>query len=153
MYSVGGVDLISLGLGIWLLALSYFFWKEKNYLRQLFPKSDQRDIRNKFKEVLEAIEVFTKSEQIVNKHLGEIERESLGYVQKLAILRYNPYNDTGGDQSFSVVILNGKLDGFLLTSLHSRSGTRVYTKVVKGGKSEVELSKEEAEVLQKGINS
>jgi len=67
--------------------------------------------------------------------------------------KYNPYNDTGGDQSFSLVLLDGKLNGTILTSLHSRSGTRIYAKVIKKGESELDLSKEEKEVLKKAIQN
>lgn len=138
---------------IWLSILSYLYWKEQNYLHHLFPKSGARDIRNKFKELVEIISGVVKENQALNRHLREVSKEGLGHLQKVAILRYNPYNDTGGDQSFSFALLDGKLNGSILTSLHSRSGTRIYIKVVKKGESDLELSKEEREVLEEAKQS
>lgn len=138
---------------LWLLVLSLLVWKERSYLRQLFPKTGDRDIRNKFKEVLEALEAVEGRNEVLNKNFKELAREGLEYIQRVEVLRYNPYGDTGGDQSFSVVLLNGKLNGLILTSLHSRAGTRIYTKPIKDGKSELELSKEEREVLKKATGS
>ena len=68
--------------------------------------------------------------------------------QQVGIVRFNPFEDTGGNQSFAVALLDAHGDGFVLSSLHSRVGTRVYAKVVAGGTAEATLSKEEAEALR-----
>lgn len=151
MYSVGGAEILSLVLLIWILVLTYFFWRERNFLRQLFPTSEGRDIRQKLKELLGVIEEYGKKEAILVKNLRGLNREGLGHVQKVAILRYNPYGDTGGDQSFSAAFLDGRLNGVVITSLHSRAGTRVYAKTISTGQSELGLSKEERQVLAKAI--
>jgi hypothetical protein len=76
------------------------------------------------------------------------------HFQKIGFLRYNPFSDTGGDQSFCLCVLNQHNTGFLLTSLHSREQTRIYAKSIIEGKSiQAELSKEESEVLQKALSS
>ena len=68
--------------------------------------------------------------------------------QRVGIVRFNPFEDTGGNQSFAVALLDAHGDGFVLSSLHSRVGTRVYAKVVAGAKAEATLAKEEAEALR-----
>ncbi|MBI2593670.1 DUF4446 family protein [Candidatus Daviesbacteria bacterium] len=136
---------------IWLLILTFLTLKQKNFLKSLFPKDQRRDIRNKFQEVLEVISGFEKTIQILENRLTGFKRDSLGNIQKLAVLRYNPYNDTGGEQSFSLVLLDGKMNGVLITSLHSRAGTRIYLKNILLGKSELELSKEEDRALRRAI--
>ncbi len=136
-----------------LLGLGFIFWKERGSLHKLFPKSGERDIRNKFQEVLLEIEDFKRQNLNLNKSFRSLFKEGLNHIQRVSILRYNPYEDTGGDQSFSIAILSGNLDGMILTSLHSRSGTRVYVKPVVNGKSEVDLSKEESQVLSKAKNN
>jgi hypothetical protein len=72
--------------------------------------------------------------------------------QRVGIVRFNPFEDTGGNQSFAVALLDAHGDGFVLSSLHSRLGTRVYAKVVAGGKAEATLSTEEAEALRLALN-
>lgn len=152
MYSAGAAEALGIGSLIWLAILSYFFWRERSYLRQLFPKSDARDIRNKFKELIELINEFDKRGTQVEKHLRQVQKDGLYHIQKVAVLRYNPYNDTGGDQSFTAAMLDGSLNGLILTSLHSRSGTRIYIKSINKGKSDLDLSKEEGKVLKEVLD-
>jgi hypothetical protein len=67
--------------------------------------------------------------------------------QKISIVRFNPFGDTGGDQSFSLAVLDAHNSGYVLTSIHSRTGTRVYVKPVDLGKSKYTLSEEERQAL------
>ncbi len=152
MYSVWVLGGIILLVGGWLGVLSYLIWKEKGYLKELFPKETQGDIREKFEEVLKVLAESQRRDQILNRNLRQISKEGLNHIQKIAVLRYNPYQDTGGDQSFSVAVLNGLGGGFVLTSLHTRGGTRVYTKNIEEGKSSLKLSKEEEEVIVKALS-
>jgi hypothetical protein len=71
--------------------------------------------------------------------------------QKISIVRFNPFGDTGGDQSFSLAVLDGHDSGYVLTSIHGRQGTRVYVKPVDFGKSKYTLSAEEQQSLQQAI--
>ena len=152
MYSVWAVAVTG-AFFIWLVILTFLVLKQKSFFKELFPKDNSRDIRNRFKEVLEAIARFEKENQILDNRLTGFKKDSLGNLQNLAVLRYNPYNDTGGEQSFSLALLNCRLNGIVLTSLHSRSGTRIYLKDIKNGKSQLELSKEEAQVLEQAVET
>jgi hypothetical protein len=67
--------------------------------------------------------------------------------QKISIVRFNPFGDTGGDQSFSLAVLDAHNSGYVLTSIHGRTGTRVYVKPVDLGKSKYTLSDEEQQAL------
>ena len=151
MYPFGWEQILIIVLLFWTSTLTLLFLLEKEHYKKLFPKEGGRDFRNKFKELVEIIEAVEGRAVNLEKNLRGFKKESLANIQRFSILRYNHYNDTGGDQSFSLVLLDGKLNGFLLTSLHSRSGTRVYTKIIDGGKSDLELSKEEQEVLGKAL--
>lgn len=70
------------------------------------------------------------------------------HFDRVGLVRFNPFEDTGGNQSFALVLLDGNSDGFVISSLHSRTGTRMYAKAVKGGTAEAALSAEEAQALQ-----
>ncbi|HEX3082465.1 MAG TPA: DUF4446 family protein, partial [Candidatus Saccharimonadia bacterium] len=67
--------------------------------------------------------------------------------QKISIVRFNPFGDTGGDQSFSLAVLDAHDSGYVLSSIHGRQGTRVYVKPVDFGKSKYQLSAEEEQAL------
>ena len=73
--------------------------------------------------------------------------------QRIGLVRFNPFDDTGGNQSFALAILDEYGDGFVLSSLHARAGTRVYGKAIKHGSSDSNLSQEEGEALRQALST
>ena len=73
-------------------------------------------------------------------------------LQKVGIVRFNPFKETGGDQSFSVAVLDADNNGFVITSHYGRESNRVYAKPINNGASSYSLSKEEQEAINKAIN-
>jgi hypothetical protein len=71
---------------------------------------------------------------------------------RLGLVRFNPFDDTGGNQSFALAILDANNDGFVVTSLHSRTGTRLYAKAIFGGVSETTLGAEEAQAVEIAVS-
>jgi hypothetical protein len=71
--------------------------------------------------------------------------------QRVGLIRYNPFEETGGNQSFALALLDSAGDGWVLSSLHARSGTRVYAKAVKAGRADTALSDEETAAIQKAM--
>ena len=67
--------------------------------------------------------------------------------QKIAIVRFNPFGDTGGDQSFALAVLDAHNSGYVLSSIHGREGTRSYVKPIDFGSSKHTLSSEEKQAL------
>jgi hypothetical protein len=129
--------------------------------------SQARNLRGRFADVLggtdaDSIESALNSHidqvQKVDKRLGELETEyrrlsvtgSLA-SQKISIVRFNPFGDTGGDQSFSLAVLDAQDSGYVLTSIHGRQGTRVYVKPVDMATSKYTLSAEEQKALDQAI--
>jgi len=74
-------------------------------------------------------------------------------VQRVGLVRFNPFEDTGGNQSFALALLDANGDGLIVSSLHARTLTRVYGKAVVGGKSEAALSDEESAALRQALAS
>ncbi len=108
-------------------------------------------IIREYKSLIKGIsEGYLKGKEIVDisKRLKVLEEEGVSHVQKINALRFNPFNEEGGDNSFTICLLNGKNDGILLTGLHTREKTRMYAKRIVNGKSEYELSKEEKKVIE-----
>lgn len=140
MYPVG-LWIIALGLIIlWLLVLTALILKQRYVLDRLFPGQD-KGVQEAFEKAL-----------TVALQLREFKKESLSNIQRVYLKRYNPYQDTGGNMSFSVALLDGRGDGIVITSLHSRSATRIFAKTVKRGKEDDhELSTEEREVVDKAF--
>jgi hypothetical protein len=86
-----------------------------------------------------------------NKQKSQSIGENINDV-KINILRFNPFENIGGDQSFILTILDHNNDGVVLTSLHNRDLTRIYAKPVKKGEGDnITLSKEEKLAIVKTI--
>jgi hypothetical protein len=102
----------------------------------------------------ETVEHYFSSVKNIEAELGTIRKNyerlssiAAASIQKTAIIRFNPFQTTGGDQSFVLALLDNHDNGLILTSIHSREGTRVYIKPVQYGASDHTLSKEEQSAL------
>ena len=69
------------------------------------------------------------------------------HLQHLALVRFNPFRNTGGDQSFALALADGHGDGAVLSSLHARDTTRVYAKPLLGWESSHPLTVEEKQAI------
>jgi hypothetical protein len=81
--------------------------------------------------------------------LPVVEDQGARAVQRVGVVRFNPFEDTGGNQSFALALLDSKGDGVVMSSLHTRQATRIYLKPILNGRSETALSDEETEALRK----
>lgn len=74
-------------------------------------------------------------------------------IHKVSMLRFNPFKDIGGDQSFSLALMDGNLNGVVISSLYNRDGVRVYAKALKRGHSEkYPLTEEEKHAIALAAN-
>lgn len=146
---LGQQVLIGLGgvLVFWLVVLSIWFFRISNHYKKLVGNTKREDL----KEILENL--LSQQSEVREKlidTLGEIEvanKKSLANIQKIGIVKFNPYREAGGNHSFALCLLNGHDNGFIILSLHGREGSRLYLKEVKQGKAQYELSKEEQQSL------
>lgn len=78
-----------------------------------------------------------------------IEKTLMHSVQGMGMVRFSAYADTGGDQSFSLALVDGRGDGVVLSGLYARDATRVYAKPIEGWSSPRSLTDEEGLALSK----
>ncbi len=74
-------------------------------------------------------------------------------IQKIGLVRYNPFEDNGGNLSFSIALLDDHNNGVVITSMHGREHNRIYSKPVKKGKSEFQLTAEEEQAISESKNN
>jgi len=117
-----------------------------------FFKKNKRRPEN-LKEVLQYIKKIEEKIEDISKDLDGTRKMAEISLQKVGVVRFNPFKDMGGDQSFSIALLDSKNNGLVISSLYSREGNRVYTKPVKGGQSEYQLSGEEKEAILRARGS
>ena len=77
-----------------------------------------------------------------------LELRSRGSLQHIGLVRFNPFEDTGSDQSFAIALLDDRRDGLVISSLHGRATTRVFAKPVENGSSRHTLSDEESKAIR-----
>lgn len=138
---------IEAGLAIWLL----------------FQASSLRRIRRQVLTMLRGLPSATLEDALLND--GRLLRETVDRVEKLAIaqkqlesrikgclqrvgiVRFRAFEDTGSDLSFSIALLDSCNNGVVLTGLYGRSESFIFAKPVKGGESPYPLSQEEREAI------
>jgi hypothetical protein len=69
-------------------------------------------------------------------------------LQRVGVVRFNPFDDVGGDQSFSVALLDAAGNGIVISSLFGRRESRVYVKPIDKGQSKYPLSGEEQQAIR-----
>jgi hypothetical protein len=137
-------------LSLWSAFLTYTVVKMVRHYDRLL----QATSKNTLKEILEALihedTVQNENQTRLEKQLAILEHGAQYHIQRVGLVRFNPFSDTGGSQSFTIAFLDGRDNGIVMTSLYARTGNRWYVKHVKAGKGEgLELSKEEQTAITK----
>ncbi len=141
------VFFILIGIGIWLLAISAILYWVVRYFRQLSFNVNKGNLISVLEKVLEKEKTNSKSIEEIFKNIRGLEEDGKLHVQKVGLVRFNPFKELGGEHSFALALLDGEDKGVLVTGLHTRERTRVYIKNIKKGKSDIELSLEEKKAL------
>jgi hypothetical protein len=134
---------------VWLVVLSALFYRLFSHYQKLTKGVTKRDLRSVLEKMMVGFEEDKKRiDQLVDE-TKKMEKEMLHDIQKIGLVRFNPFAETGGDQSFCLSVLDGEDSGLVISSLHSRDTTRVYAKPVKKGKSTgYQLSDEEKKAIK-----
>ena len=138
-------------LGAWVAWLQRSEALLRRRLRRVLPQGESSGIDEILDRQLKRIDSLTERIDALNKLHRELESLSQRTIQKVAVIRYNPFSDTGGDQSFAIALLDSLGNGVVLSSLHSRTDTRVFAKAVQSGRSKYQLSDEEQDAIKKAL--
>ncbi len=84
---------------------------------------------------------------VVDRLARRLEKAAYHSLQHMGVVRYNPFHDTGGDQSFAIALVDGHGNGVALSSLHGRDVTRVYAKPLQKWESTYSLTDEEKKAI------
>lgn len=120
-------------------------WKKKyqSFMLGRNAKSMEKEIKNLFTD----IEFLKNSVSANKKEIRHIYRRLKTTYQKLGIVKYDAFNQMGGQLSFALALLDENDDGFVMNSVHSSDGSYCYTKVIRDGECELSLGGEEAKAI------
>jgi len=138
---------------VWLLLISVALFWFVFKLSKLVKGENAGSLAKTLDKVYKKEEENSKGIKSLTKDIGMIRDADKSHVQKIGIVRFNPFNETGGDQSFSLAVLDDYDNGLVLTGLHTRERTRLYLKPISDLKSDYELSREEQKALGKAVKN
>ncbi|MDO8269460.1 MAG: DUF4446 family protein [Candidatus Levybacteria bacterium] len=134
---------------LWSGALTYLFWRLQSSLQTINRGGKKENIVELLREVLIREQKIEHELADTNHKVEGLLFDSQFYIQKIGLVRFNPFNDTGGDQSFILSLVDEKNSGVVVSGLHTRNGTRWYAKQVHEGKGvEHELSSDELKAIK-----
>ncbi|OGG08969.1 hypothetical protein A2154_05215 [Candidatus Gottesmanbacteria bacterium RBG_16_43_7] len=143
------IFLVVVPIFIWLGILTFFTFRMIRHYNMLISGASKLTLREVLNSIINAQNQLTQHTKITRLQVEKLEAETAFHLQKIGLVRFNPFADTGGAQSFVLALLDSAENGIVMTSLYARTGNRWYIKHVKSGKgSELELSKEERAAIE-----
>jgi hypothetical protein len=97
--------------------------------------------------VVQRLDQHAERLQFAESAIGAVRRVLPHTMQGIGVIRYNAFDGLGGDQSFSIALVDGEGHGAVMTGLYTGEDARVYGKPLENWKSSHSLSANEQEAL------
>jgi len=137
---------------LWFLVLTFLYWHAVRHYRKLTKEVKGVDLQKILEEYLKWAGENTENISQLSERLERLQQSAQGHFQRVGLVRFNPFEDTGGDQSFALSLLDNEGNGIVISSLHGRDVTRMYGKPVREGvEAGYEFSEEEKEAVKKAM--
>ena len=139
-------------LSIWLLLVTTLLVRIMVHYQALTKGVAQKDLISALNNFISKTGQNHEAIENLRKEFLDEKKASMLHFQRLGFRRFNPFTDTGGDQSFILSLLDENGTGVVESSLHSRENTRVYAKQIENGHCPDQvLSKEEQAVIKDSL--
>lgn len=139
-------------LFLWNIIVSIAVIRMISHYNHLTAGVTTYTLKDSLEKILEAYSKNKKDISVLFQAIARLDTEGATHLQKIGIMRFNPFSDTGGSQSFTIAMLDKKNSGIVMTSLYARTGNRWYIKYIKEGSGQdVELSKEEKAAIHDAV--
>lgn len=143
---------IAVGLGIAIAVLGYLLFQTRKRLSALLRGRDGASLEDLLRDALYNLDQLQESHRSLNEHQTILREKLRRCVQTPAAIRFNPFRDAGGNQSFAVSFVDEDGNGVVVSSMYAQGRTSVYAKPIQSHDSTYELTAEEAHVLQQVKN-
>jgi len=127
------------------IKLSKINKKYNVFMKKLGKGDNIEEILKKYINKVE--EVGNKNEELI-KYCNKLDKEITLCIQKIGMVRYSAFKDTGSDLSFALALLDDNNDGVILNGIYSREMSNIYAKQIKNGEATNKLSEEEKQALE-----
>jgi uncharacterized protein DUF4446 len=149
---VVGLAVAVVVLAVWVAWLQRSHALLRQRLRRLIGDSQGAGLDELLDRQFRRLDTVAERVEALNQLHHELEGLTQRSIQKVAVIRFNPFADTGGDQSFAIALLDAEGSGVVLSSLHGRADTRFFAKQVQAGRSKHTLSDEEQDAIRKALS-
>ena len=147
-FFMGGLVLVIAALALALVLVARRHRRLEARLEALTRGEDGRDLAGVLDAHLAKVLAVSRRQDELDAHAVMLETQAGRSVQGVGFVRFNTFEDTGGNQSFTLALLDPAGDGVVVNSLHARQQSRLYAKAVQAGAAEGALSDEEAEAIR-----
>jgi hypothetical protein len=120
-------------------------------LKKIFAGTKAHNLEGMIVEVGKKIKQLEETQKEINIHLVTIDKRLNNSIRNIETIRFNPFVDAGGNQSFAIAFMNDEKNGVIMSSLYARDRMSIFAKPISNGKSDFELSSEEKEVLERAV--
>lgn len=124
----------------------------KNGKEFMTKLGDGKDLKEDLDRYMNTVKNTEKEIKDVKKYCKDLSNQLEGCTQKIGIVRYNAYKDTGSDLSFALALLDEKNNGVVLNGIYSREMSNIYAKPIIDGKSTYTLTSQENDAIYQAIN-
>lgn len=132
-----------------VIALIFIIIRLDKRVGNLLKGKDAKSLEDTLIQIINEINRMNGAQEKTEKIIKNINERLSNSITGIGIVRFNPFANSGGNQSFAIALLNEHGDGMIISTLYSRDKTSVYAKPIAKYKSEFDLTKEEAEALEK----
>lgn len=143
------VILLIIGLIVVIIKFNKISRKYTEFMKKL---GNGKDIEEDLENYMYRVERVEKQNAEIINYIKNIDNDLNKCIQKIGIVRYNAFQDTGSDLSFALALLDEKNNGVVLNGIYSREMSNIYAKPVENGKSKYTISEEEGLAIEKAIN-
>jgi len=140
---------VTAALSGWLIVVSFLLFKYARHYNKFLGGGKKGELSLVLEDILKKVKLGEKEREELAGQIGDLDIDGKSHIQKVGLIRYNPFSDTGGNQSFVLALLDEEDTGVIISSLHTRGTTRWYAKtLIKGKPERHDLSQEEKQAVE-----
>jgi len=124
------------------------------HLQTLGEKAAEGNLPFIINQSYEKLTQLAEDQDKLNQYYGKLFRQIDSTLQNVGLIRYNAFDEMGGNLSFSLALLNNQKDGLILTNINGRNTSRIYVKhLIAGVSSDHPLTAEETQAIKQALKS
>lgn len=143
------IVLLMIGVIAMIVKLSKINKKYKKFMEKI---GNGKNIEEDLETYMYRVEKVEKQNSEIYEYIKNMDEDMKKCIQKVGIVRYNAFKDTGSDLSFALALLDENNNGVVLNGIYSREMSNIYAKPVENGRSNYTISEEEQQAIQKAVS-